>query len=108
MRELLITAAERAIRYLESLDERDVAPDPAVVARLAELDIPLPAHPSEADETLALLDSYRAATMAMAGPRFFAFVVGGALPETLAANWLPVAWDSDAALAEATPLPRQL
>jgi hypothetical protein len=39
MRELLIAAAERSMRYLEGLNGRSVAPDPAVVARLAELDI---------------------------------------------------------------------
>src|SRR6266705_3710476 len=108
MRELLIAAAERAIRYLEGLNGRGVAPDPAVVARLTELDFPLPAHPSHADETLALLDSYGATTMAMAGPRFFGFVIGGALPATLAANWLASAWDQNAALAEVTPLPAKL
>lgn len=69
MRELLIDAAERAIQYLEGLDGRRVAPDPAVVAHLAALDIPLPDHPNEAGETLALLDSYHAAMMAIAGPR---------------------------------------
>src|SRR5258708_39616539 len=108
MRKLLIAAAERAIRYLESLDERGVAPDPTVVARLSELDIPLPAHPSEADKTVALLDSYSAATMAMAGPRFFGFVIGGALPATLAANWLASAWDQNSAVAVATPLTAKL
>gem|GEM_PF-3064153 len=56
MRELLMTAAERAIRYLEGLNERGVAPDPTAVARLGELDIPLPDHPSPADETVALLE----------------------------------------------------
>ncbi len=71
MRELLMVAAERGIRYLEGLNGRGVAPDPTAVARLAELDIPLPAHPSSAEEILALLDTYNAATMAMAGPRFF-------------------------------------
>jgi hypothetical protein len=80
MRELLATAAERAIRYLERLNERGVAPDPTVVARLVELAIPLPARPSPADETVALLDSYNAATTAMTGPRFFGFVIGGTLP----------------------------
>ncbi len=108
MRKLLIAAAERAMRYLESLDERGVAPDPTVVARLSELDIPLPAHPSPANETVALLDSYSAATMAMAGPRFFGFVTGGALPATLAANWLASAWDQNSAVAVATPLTAKL
>src|SRR5713101_9394832 len=108
MCELFTAAAERAIRYLEGLDERGVAPDPTVVARLSELDIPLPAHPSEADETVALLDSYSAATMAMAGPRFFGFVTGGALPATLAANWLAGTWDQNTALAGVTPLTAKL
>ena len=108
MRELLIAAAERAIRYLEELNERGVAPDPTVVARLAELDIPLPTDPSPADETMALLDSYSNATMAMAGPRFFGFVIGGALPATLAANWLAGAWDQNSALVAVTPLTAKL
>jgi glutamate/tyrosine decarboxylase-like PLP-dependent enzyme len=41
--------------------------------------------------------------MAMAGPRFFGFVIGGALPVTLAANWLAGAWDQNAVLY--TPMP---
>jgi len=108
MRELLTAATERAIRYLETLDGRGVAPHPAAVARLAELDFPLPDHPSPADETVALLDSYGAATMAMAGPRFFGFVIGGALPVALAANWLAGAWDQNSALAAVTPLTAKL
>ena len=108
MCELFTEAAERAIRYLGGLNERGVAPDPTVVARLAELDVPLPAGPSPAEETLALLDSYNAATMAMAGPRFFGFVIGGVLPAALAANWLSSAWDQNSALAEVTPLTAKL
>src|SRR5437588_6838654 len=103
MRELLIDAAERAFRYLEGLNERAVVPDPTAVARLAELDIPLPDHPSGASETVALLDSYAAATMAIAGPRFFGGVMGGTLPATLAANWLAGAWDQNTGYTVVTP-----
>jgi glutamate/tyrosine decarboxylase-like PLP-dependent enzyme len=39
----------------------------------------------------------------MAGPRFFGFVFGGALPVTVAANWLGGAWDQNTGLFFSTP-----
>jgi glutamate/tyrosine decarboxylase-like PLP-dependent enzyme len=41
--------------------------------------------------------------MAMAGPRFFGFVIGGALPVTVAAKWLATAWDQNTGLYNPTP-----
>ena len=38
MKRLLKSAAERAIRYLESLDDRSVGPLPDAIDRLAELE----------------------------------------------------------------------
>jgi glutamate/tyrosine decarboxylase-like PLP-dependent enzyme len=101
---ILDEAATRARRYLESLDDRAVRPEPAAIAALSRLDEPMPQSGRPAKEVLALLDEVVSpATMAMAGPRFFGFVIGGALPVTVASNWLATAWDQNAALQVATP-----
>ncbi|MGA9118233.1 MAG: aminotransferase class V-fold PLP-dependent enzyme [Bacteroidota bacterium] len=103
-RALLENAAQRAIAYLEELDDRGVVPSPEAVTKLAELDRPLPDGPTDPAETLKLLDGVcSGATMAMAGPRFFGFVIGGAVPVSLAANWLAGAWDQNSALYNVTP-----
>jgi glutamate/tyrosine decarboxylase-like PLP-dependent enzyme len=109
MRKLLENAAQRAILYLETLDERGVAPEAAAVAKLATLAGPLPDQPSAPEEVIRLLDEVGSpATMAMAGPRFFGFVIGGALPATVAANWLATAWDQNTGLYSPTPTTSQL
>ena len=97
MRDLLNRTAEIAARYLETLDERGVAPSPEALARLAELNEPLPDDPQDPAAVLEMLDRIGSpATMGMAGPRYFGFVIGGSLPAALAANWLAGAWDQNA------------
>lgn len=104
MKDLLHTAAARAVGYLEGVDQRSVAPTETAVRNLARFDEPLPATPGDPQDTLRLLDEAGSpATMAMAGRRFFGFVIGGSLPVTLAANWLAGAWDQNSALYRATP-----
>ena len=99
MKELLEATAQRAIRYLESLETRGVAPGKAAVARLASLNHALPDQPASPESVLEQLDRfYSPATMAVAGPRFFGFVIGGSLPAALAANWLASTWDQNSAL----------
>ena len=109
MRELLENTAQRAISYLEGLEERGVAPTPAAVAKLATLDQPLTEAPTAPEDVIKLLDEVCSpATMAMAGPRFFGFVIGGSLPVTVAANWLAGAWDQNSGLFTPTPATAQL
>ncbi len=104
MRDILQSAAEQAIRFLEGLDDRKVTPSAEAVARLKELDIPIPDNPVDPKKILQMLEAYGdPASMAMAGRRFFGFVIGGSLPVSLAANWVAGAWDQNAALYQVTP-----
>src|SRR5882757_9842152 len=104
MYSILDDAARRARAYLQGLEGRPVAPPAAAVRNLRGLDEALPADSSDPAVTLALLDRLVSpATMAMAGPRFFGFVIGGSLPVTLAANWLAGAWDQNTGLFRPTP-----
>ena len=108
-RQLLEHTAQRAISYLENLDNRGVAPSIDAIAKLAILDQPLNEIQTPPEEVINLLDEVCSpATMAMAGPRFFGFVIGGALPVTLAANWLAGAWDQNSGLFTPTPATAQL
>jgi glutamate/tyrosine decarboxylase-like PLP-dependent enzyme len=101
---LLRDACDRATRYLEELPARSVSPAKEAVARLAGLDVPLGARGVPADQVLRELDELGSpATLAQAGGRFFGFVTGGALPATVAANWLATAWDQNTFIHHVTP-----
>jgi glutamate/tyrosine decarboxylase-like PLP-dependent enzyme len=104
MSDLLRDAASRSIVYLDGLAERRVSPSPEAVAALAALNIDLPTTPTDPRAVLRQLDDIGSpATMAMAGGRFFGFVIGGALPVTVAASWLAAAWDQNTGLYNSTP-----
>ena len=104
-RALLNDAADRALRYIETIRERRVGPAPEAVERLARLAEPLPANGVDPAAVLALLDEVGSpATVASTGGRYFGFVIGGALPATVAANWLTAAWDQNVAFEIQSPI----
>lgn len=101
---LLADAQDRARRYLATLAERPVAPATEGLAGLDTIDVDLPLYGRDAAAVLAELDEVAsAATVATAGPRFFGFVNGGALPVGVAAAWLTAAWDQNGALSAMAP-----
>ncbi|MEM7445225.1 MAG: aminotransferase class V-fold PLP-dependent enzyme [Pseudomonadota bacterium] len=96
-RDLLADAAKRAVDYLDGLDERSVSPQPGASERLMQaIDTGLPQQPVKATEIIDTLDRFGSpATVASAGGRYFGFVTGGALPATVAAQYLAGAWDQN-------------
>jgi glutamate/tyrosine decarboxylase-like PLP-dependent enzyme len=106
---LLHDAEQRAVKYLETISERRVFPLQEQLKELEKLGGPLPELPENPADVLALLDQVGSpATVAIAGGRYFGFVSGGALPATVAANWLAAAWDQNACLRVLSPVAAQL
>lgn len=105
MDDLLQSVAQRAARYLKDIQERRVGPSPQAVERLSRFVERMPDGPSAAEDVVRLLDEFGSpATMGIAGPRFFGFVIGGSVPAALGANWLASAWDQNAGLFAAAPI----
>jgi glutamate/tyrosine decarboxylase-like PLP-dependent enzyme len=103
-RELLRRTAEIASDFVESLDERPIWP-PATVAELrAALGGPLP---DDSEEPLAVVEALaetgERGVVAIPSGRYFGFVIGGALPAALAADWLTSTWDQNAGLVIGGP-----
>lgn len=103
-RDLLEDASDRSIEYLQELETREVPPTGDALDGLTALDGPMPDRPSSPTEVLRLLDEIGSpATMATAGSRYFGFVVGAAMPVTVAVSWLARAWDQNALMSLLSP-----
>jgi glutamate/tyrosine decarboxylase-like PLP-dependent enzyme len=108
-RKLLKAVAEKAIRYVSRMDQRNVNPSAADLAALAGFHEPFPPVPSHPHEVLEKLDEIGSpATVAMTGGRYFGYVIGGILPAALAANWLAATWNQNAALRVMSPVAAEL
>ena len=106
---LLRRSAERALRYLEGVDHRPVAPTAAAIKGLDRFDELLPEGPGDPEATLQLLDEAGSpATVATTGGRYFGFVIGGVLPAAMAVSWLGAAWDQNSALPVMSPVAARL
>jgi glutamate/tyrosine decarboxylase-like PLP-dependent enzyme len=102
--EVLRSSCETAISYLSNLDDNRVAATLSLDALRSRLYRPLTQHGIPPEQVIAeLVSDTEGGIMGCAGGRFFAWVIGGALPAAVAADWLTTAWDQNAALYACSP-----
>jgi glutamate/tyrosine decarboxylase-like PLP-dependent enzyme len=103
-RDTLGAAQVCATTYLETLAKRRVGVSIGATALRDRLGGPLPDTPSPPDEIIAQIA--QAAEPGLLGTttgRFFGWVIGGAHPAAIAADWLAAVWDQNTASYATSP-----
>jgi glutamate/tyrosine decarboxylase-like PLP-dependent enzyme len=99
-RDLLHLTADYAADFLASLDSRPVRAerDPAGLAG------PLPRQGMDPRAVIAsLVEEAEPGVVGIPSGRYYGFVIGGAVPAALAADWLTSTWDQNAGLYATSP-----
>src|SRR5436309_3256791 len=100
----LARALDVARAYVASRSERPVWPTISPDALRSALGGPLPDNPVDPTDVVdALARAAEPGIVTTTGPRYFGFVTGGALPATVAAEWLTAVWDQPASLYVLSP-----
>ena len=99
LRELLALTSGLAADFYDSLPERPVFPRVSAAELREAFTAPLPADPTDPRTVIAeLAADVDPGIVAEPAGRYFGFVIGGAVPASLAADWLTSAWDQNAGL----------
>jgi glutamate/tyrosine decarboxylase-like PLP-dependent enzyme len=101
---VLSLAQQHAFSFLNNLDRAPVGATADVQTLREQLNKPLADSGLPPEQVITeLLNDVRGGLLGSAGGRFFGWVIGGALPAALAADWLTATWDQNAALYATAP-----
>ena len=102
--DILQRATDHAAAYLNSLTTRSVATNASVEMLRSRLGGPLPETGVPPEQVIDdLVRDVEGGILGSASGRFFGWVIGGALPAAVAADWLTAAWDQNAAAVAVSP-----
>jgi glutamate/tyrosine decarboxylase-like PLP-dependent enzyme len=100
----LLAASEAARAWLDSVPGRPVRAEATAREMLAAFSEPLPEEGMDPAEVVRdLAERAEPGLLASGSGRFFGWVIGGALPAAIAADWLVSAWDQNTGMAEPIP-----
>src|SRR5262245_26649495 len=100
----LLLAAARAIEFRGTLHERLQRPQMSYAEMREAFRKPLPRKPASSSDVIEELATLAEQGLgAMAGPRFFGWVIGSSHPAGVAADWLTGAWGQNAGGHTSTP-----
>ena len=103
-RAVLALVHERAVEWRRGLADRPIAPRVDAEDVKDALGRELPESGEDAEAVVArLADAAEPGIMAMGSPRFYGWVIGGAQPAALGADWLVSTWDQNTAMRAVTP-----
>jgi glutamate/tyrosine decarboxylase-like PLP-dependent enzyme len=103
-RDVLQAAHAVAAGYLDTVSSRHVGGSITRDALMSALGGPLPLGSSDPVDVLTqLATAADPGIVANAGPRYFGFVTGGAVPVTVAADWIASAWDQNTGMYAQAP-----
>ena len=102
--DVLDAAAAEAAQFLTRLATMPVQAPAGLATLRARMGGSLPESPAAPDEVIRrLVADVEGGLMGSSGPRFFGWVIGGALPVAIAADWLTTAWDQNAGIYTSSP-----
>jgi glutamate/tyrosine decarboxylase-like PLP-dependent enzyme len=96
VRELFRLTADYAAQFHETLDDRPVSAQASFEELRAVLGGPLPELGTDDEQVVAaLIAGGEPGVVGTQTGRYFGFVIGSALPASVAADWLATAWDQN-------------